>query len=142
MMKERHTAEETRAHFRDVIKELKSCVLCLGNMDPEEENRGIIEFYDGWFWICSKCRQIVAGTLLDMTQSEDWGTQEVIPYFKRSRKRWLKYLEEEHQIIIKTSISNTIRGYLNSPMCFGLTSKGNPKHPLYLPKNANLEKYR
>lgn len=37
--------------------------------------------------------------------------------------------------------SNTVRGYLNSPMCFGLTSKGNPKHPLYLPKNANLEKY-
>ena len=35
--------------------------------------------------------------------------------------------------------SNTIRGYLNSPMCFGLTSKGNPKPPLYLPNDAALE---
>lgn len=37
--------------------------------------------------------------------------------------------------------ANTIREYLKSPMCFGLTSKGHPKHPLYLPKDANLEKY-
>lgn len=37
--------------------------------------------------------------------------------------------------------ASTIRGYVNSPMCFGLTSKGNPRHPLYLPKNATLEKY-
>jgi len=96
-MMEQHTAEETRAHFRDVIKELESCVLCLGD-NPREEDRGIIEFYDGWFWICSKCRKLLAGTLLDVTQSSDWGTQTVIPYHKRSRKRWLKYLQEEHQI--------------------------------------------
>ena len=37
--------------------------------------------------------------------------------------------------------ANIIREYVKSPMCFGLTSKGNPKHPLYLPKNATLEKY-
>jgi hypothetical protein len=103
MIKEKHTAEEIRAHFRDVIRESKSCVLCLGDMDLEEEDRGIVEFYDGWFWICSKCRKILSGSMLDMTQFEDWGTQEVIPYFKRSRKRWLRYLEEEHRIIIKKS---------------------------------------
>lgn len=37
--------------------------------------------------------------------------------------------------------ANTIKGYLRAPMCFGLTSKGNPKHPLYLPKDAELEEY-
>jgi hypothetical protein len=37
--------------------------------------------------------------------------------------------------------ANTIKGYLKAPMCFGLTSKGNPKHPLYLPKTAELQEY-
>lgn len=37
--------------------------------------------------------------------------------------------------------ANTIKGYLRAPMCFGLTSKGNPKHPLYLPNDAALEDY-
>ena len=39
-----------------------------------------------------------------------------------------------------TARANTIKGYLRVPMCFGLTSKGNPKHPLYLPKDAEVEK--
>ena len=29
----------------------------------------------------------------------------------------------------------------NSPMCFGSTSSGNPKHPLYLPKDVELKEY-
>ena len=103
-MDSRHTAEETRTHFRGVIPDLESCVLCFGDIDPAEEDRGIIEFLDGWFWICSKCRKLVAGKLIDMTQSEDWGKQEVIPYHERSRKRWLNYLEEEHQIDIPERI--------------------------------------
>lgn len=37
--------------------------------------------------------------------------------------------------------ANTIKGYLRAPMCFGLTAKANPKHPLYLPKNVTLEEY-
>lgn len=28
--------------------------------------------------------------------------------------------------------------YLITPMCFGLTASGNPKHPLYLPSDAEL----
>jgi len=28
---------------------------------------------------------------------------------------------------------------LESPMCWGLTASGNPKHPLYLPGDAELE---
>jgi len=40
-----------------------------------------------------------------------------------------------------TARANTIKGYLRAPMCFGLTAKGNPKHPLYLPKDAELEEY-
>lgn len=37
--------------------------------------------------------------------------------------------------------ANTIKNYLKEPMCFSLTSKDNPKHPLYLPKDAELEEY-
>lgn len=37
--------------------------------------------------------------------------------------------------------ANTIKGYLRAPMCFGLTSRGSPKHPLYLAKDAKLEEY-
>ena len=37
--------------------------------------------------------------------------------------------------------ANTIRNYLRAPMCFGLTSKLNPKHPLYLPYDTDLGEY-
>jgi len=100
MTKELHTAEETRAHFRSVIPILTNCVICLNNIDSQESDRGIIEFYDGWFWICSKCRELLKDKLLDMTQSDDWGKQEVIPYSKSSRKRWLQWLQKEHSITL------------------------------------------
>lgn len=93
------TAEETRNHFRDRIPDLKECVLCCGNIDADEESRGIIEFMDGWFWICSKCRKVVGG-ILDMTQVDDWADTDIPPYYKRSRKSWLNYLEKELEIII------------------------------------------
>jgi len=93
------TAEETRNYLRDRIPSLKECVLCRGDIDEKEEDRGIMEFMDGWFWICSKCRKIVGGTL-DMTQVEDLCTTDIPPYYKRSRKHWLKYLERKHQIKI------------------------------------------
>ncbi len=95
------TAEATRKHFRDRIPNLKECVLCLGDIDKQEEDRGIIEFMDGWFWICSKCRKIVGDTL-DLTQADNWYKTDIPPYYKRSRKYWLKYLEKEHQITIPT----------------------------------------
>lgn len=31
--------------------------------------------------------------------------------------------------------------YLNSPMCFGLTKEGNPKHPLYLNSETELAEF-
>ena len=31
--------------------------------------------------------------------------------------------------------------YLDTPMCFGLTKRGNPKHPLYLPGDTELVDY-
>ena len=31
--------------------------------------------------------------------------------------------------------------YLSAPMCFGLTQLGNPKHPLYLSKGAELMEF-
>jgi hypothetical protein len=39
------------------------------------------------------------------------------------------------------SRANTVRSTLRQPMCFGLTSQGNPRHPLYLPKEAELEPF-
>jgi len=48
-------------------------------------------------------------------------------------------------------IKNVMRGeqrvqavceLLESPMCFGLTTSGNPKHPLYLPGDAKLVEYQ
>jgi hypothetical protein len=30
---------------------------------------------------------------------------------------------------------------LEKPKCFGLTQSGNPRHPLYLPKDSKLEEY-
>lgn len=74
--------------------------MCHGVLDPEEAKRGIVEFYDGWCWVCGKCRKSLAGTLVDMTQSEDWGKQETLPYSKRSHKRTLQYLEREHHVVI------------------------------------------
>ncbi len=39
-------------------------------------------------------------------------------------------------------VANHVREkYLNEPMCFGLTQSGNPKHPLYLPSDAELMEY-
>ncbi len=35
-------------------------------------------------------------------------------------------------------VADNIKEILESPMCFGLTQKGNPKHPLYLPNDAEL----
>jgi len=35
-----------------------------------------------------------------------------------------------------------VRELLEAPMCFGLTASGNPKHPLYLPGDAQLEEYQ
>ncbi len=89
-----------REHFRDVIPKSKTCVLCQGPLDSEEKERGIIEFMDGWFWICSKCRKIV-GRTFDQTQCKSIAEGEIPPYYKRSRKYWLKWLEEEYQITIK-----------------------------------------
>jgi hypothetical protein len=37
--------------------------------------------------------------------------------------------------------ANTIKGFLKAPMCFGLATRGNPKHPLYMKKDTELEEY-
>jgi len=40
------------------------------------------------------------------------------------------------------TVADYVRGeYLSEPMCFGLTQSGNPKHPLYLKKEADLMEY-
>ncbi len=42
----------------------------------------------------------------------------------------------------KAVADHVIKEYLDSPMCFGLTKSGNPKHPLYLPDDAELMAYQ
>lgn len=88
-----------REKFRDNITPAKDCALCQGDLDPNEEDRGFVEFTDGWFWICSKCRKLV-GKTLDGTQCEKITEWEIPPYRKRSRKYWLKWLEDNFQIKI------------------------------------------
>ena len=94
------TAEEQRANMPKYAEvnhytPNTSCVFCLGDLG-DESGRGIVEFTDGWFWICPACRQIV-GKTLDQTQAVDY-SYDIPPFKMRSRKRWLKYLEGEHQI--------------------------------------------
>lgn len=38
--------------------------------------------------------------------------------------------------------ANTVWSMLVKPMCFGLTASGNPRHPLYLPKESKLVNYQ
>ena len=38
-------------------------------------------------------------------------------------------------------IADHVRKNLTKPMCFGLTQSGNPRHPLYLPSNAQLTEF-
>jgi len=101
-MMEAKTAEATREYFRDRIPNLEECALCLGELDVEENKRGIVEFMDGCYWICNKCRKVV-GKVLDMTQVEDYCETDIPPYYKKSRRHWLKYLEKEHQISISVT---------------------------------------
>jgi hypothetical protein len=91
---------DMRAHFRDVILETKQCALCQSHIDQDEEDRGIVEFIDGWYWICSECRKTV-GKVLDATQCKEFTEWAIPPYSKRSRKHWLGWLEKEYKIIIE-----------------------------------------
>ena len=40
------------------------------------------------------------------------------------------------------SVAEHIRKLIEPSLCFGLTQKGNPKHPLYLPSEAELVDYQ
>jgi len=42
----------------------------------------------------------------------------------------------------KAVAEHVTKEYLKSPMCFGQTKSGNPRHPLYLPGNAELKEYQ
>lgn len=86
----------------DKITHEPICVLCLRSLDgiPQEE-RGIIEFYNGWWWICPNCKRFMRE--FDQTQFEPWSQQTEIPYFRKSRKWWVAWLEKEYDIKIKRS---------------------------------------
>lgn len=38
-------------------------------------------------------------------------------------------------------VAENVKNIISAPMCFGLTQKGNPKHPLYLSGEAELVDY-
>lgn len=40
------------------------------------------------------------------------------------------------------SVAEHIKKLIEPSLCFGLTQKGNPKHPLYLPREAELVDYQ
>lgn len=77
----------------------ENCALCCTSLDVDKNKRGVIEFFDGWFWICSECKHKV-GKTFDCTRQKDYGDHDVIPYSKRSRKYSLRWLEKEYQITI------------------------------------------
>lgn len=87
-------------HNRARKEGTKNCALCRGNLDTNESERGVVEFYDGWFWICSICK-LKVGKDFDHAQKDDYGDCVVIPYFKRSRRYFLKWLKEECEIEIR-----------------------------------------
>jgi len=77
----------------------KTCPLCGAILDVHDSERGVVEFMDGWFWVCGKCKEKL-GRTFDCTQHDDYGEGEVIRCYKRSRRYSLKWLKEEYQIEI------------------------------------------
>jgi len=77
----------------------KTCALCGDILDSDKSERGVVQFADGWFWVCSSCKGKV-GKLFDASQSDEYAEADYIPYQKRSRKRNLRWLREEYQIDI------------------------------------------
>lgn len=83
-------------HIEKITPE-SNCVVCLTDIrSVNQEDRGIIEFFDGWWWICPKCKKLMPG--FDQTQCEPWYHSDTIPYYRKSRKYWLAYLEREYNI--------------------------------------------
>lgn len=83
----------------DKMTEKPYCILCRGDIQQVALTaRGAIEFYDGWFWICPKCRLLVP--TFDQTQCEPWSQSDIPPYRASSRKRWLRWFAEEFYIHI------------------------------------------
>jgi hypothetical protein len=66
------------------------CVICKGALDFDKNCWGIVEFTDGWYWICSSCRNAVG--IYDHTKHSSRDNVETIPYERRSRKRWWAWL--------------------------------------------------
>lgn len=87
----------------DKITYRDDCILCRRKITsiPLEE-RGIVEFWDGWFWICPNCKEPMAD--FDQTQYKPWYRAEEIRYSSRSRKYWLNYLDKEYGIKIAEAI--------------------------------------
>lgn len=94
-------AKLTREFQRRARREgTENCALCSGILNTDENERGVVQFVDGWFWVCSSCKAKV-GNLFDASQSDNYAEAWYIPYHKRSRKRSQTWLKEEYQIEIQ-----------------------------------------
>jgi len=78
----------------------RTCALCGGVLDTDENERGVVQFTDGWFWVCSSCKAKV-GKVFDASQSDRYAEADYIPYLKRNRKHNLKWLKDEYEIDIQ-----------------------------------------
>jgi len=77
----------------------KNCPLCLHKLDADKDKMGVVEFLDGYFWVCNKCMAKL-GESFDCRKQKDWGAHETIRYFRRSRKFVLAWLKQEYQVQI------------------------------------------
>lgn len=97
------TKKQLREQFEATIlrdsHDSKDCSLCLSLLEKDKNDRGIVEFKDGWYWICSSCRKVV-GKIFDLTQCSDYAEWEVIRYSKRSRNHWVIWLSQNYEIDI------------------------------------------
>ncbi len=81
------------------ITDKPGCTYCRRSLaDVEKADRGVVEFFDGWFWICPACR-LVVGDTFDQTQCLPWYHTQYPPYFQKSRRYWAKWFEDEYGMV-------------------------------------------
>ncbi len=81
----------------DKITNRPDCILCRSSLDEVGNNeRGVLEFHDGWFWICPICRGKIPDC--DQAEHEPWYLAKQPPYYARSRKQWLAWFQEKYGV--------------------------------------------
>jgi len=83
-------------HLRKITP-LIYCALCRSSLrGVAVADRGIIEFHDGFFWICPACRKKIPDS--DQTQHVPWARTPFPRYSRRSRRSWLQWFRDEYGV--------------------------------------------